>query len=63
MTQPANTYWGNGLLAEAVTNGSVSASRLDDMATRIIASWYRYAKFENPGITPNTAVDARKCHV
>ncbi|KAJ5712943.1 uncharacterized protein N7483_010124 [Penicillium malachiteum] len=34
------TYWGT-LLKEAVKNGSVPLSRLDDMATRIIATWYQ----------------------
>lgn len=32
-------YWGTNL-TDAVENGTVLESRLDDMATRIIASWY-----------------------
>ncbi|KAI0026168.1 glycoside hydrolase family 3 protein [Xylariomycetidae sp. FL0641] len=41
MTMPSgSTYWGDNLV-EAVNNGSVSESRLDDMATRIIATWYK----------------------
>ena len=32
-------FWG-GNLSQAVTNGSVPESRLDDMATRIMAAWY-----------------------
>ncbi|OOQ86351.1 putative beta-glucosidase M [Penicillium brasilianum] len=34
------TFWGNNF-TEAFTNGSVPVSRLDDMATRIIATWYQ----------------------
>ncbi|KAI1141252.1 glycoside hydrolase family 3 protein [Hypoxylon sp. FL0543] len=36
----ASPYWG-GNLTQAVNNGSVPESRLDDMATRIIAGWYK----------------------
>ncbi|KAI0835106.1 glycoside hydrolase family 3 protein [Hypoxylon sp. FL0890] len=36
----ASPYWGSKLI-QAVNNGSVSESRLDDMATRIIAGWYK----------------------
>lgn len=34
------TYWGSNLV-QAVNNGSVPEVRLDDMATRIIAAWYK----------------------
>ncbi|EPS27960.1 putative beta-glucosidase [Penicillium oxalicum 114-2] len=34
------TFWGNNF-TEAFTNGSVPMTRLDDMATRIIATWYQ----------------------
>lgn len=47
-----STYWGDELVL-AVSNGSVSAARLDDMATRIIAAWYQMGQdsddFESPG--------------
>ncbi|CAK7568547.1 MAG: hypothetical protein SEPTF4163_006541 [Sporothrix epigloea] len=33
-------YWENGLLLEAVKNGSVEAGRIDDMATRLLAAFY-----------------------
>lgn len=36
---PGSIFWGPNLV-EAVTNGSVPQSRLDDMATRILAAWY-----------------------
>jgi beta-glucosidase len=35
-----NILWGNNLLGNAVQNSQVSQSRLDDMVTRILASWY-----------------------
>ncbi|KAL2826289.1 glycoside hydrolase superfamily [Aspergillus cavernicola] len=36
---PGSIYWGDNLAA-AITNGSVAQERLDDMVTRILASWY-----------------------
>lgn len=33
------SFWG-GNLTMAVNNGSVAASRLEDMATRVLAGWY-----------------------
>lgn len=36
---PGSIFWGPHLL-EAVNNGSVPHSRLDDMVTRILAAWY-----------------------
>ncbi|OAA65469.1 beta-glucosidase [Niveomyces insectorum RCEF 264] len=32
-------YWADGLLRDAVANGSVAVARLDDMATRLLAAW------------------------
>ncbi|KAI5369394.1 putative glycoside hydrolase, family 3, glycoside hydrolase family 3 domain, immunoglobulin [Septoria linicola] len=49
MVMPSDIYWGNDTLAEAVSNGTVNSTRLDDMATRILASWYRFAEIEEPG--------------
>ncbi|KAJ5814634.1 hypothetical protein N7474_006411 [Penicillium riverlandense] len=47
------SFWGNSL-TEAITNGSVPVSRLDDMATRIIAAWYKMGQddssYPKPGI-------------
>ncbi|KAJ6095221.1 hypothetical protein N7486_005967 [Penicillium sp. IBT 16267x] len=66
MAMPSSSYWDNGTLALAVSNGSLPQSRLDDMATRILASWYKYAELEDPGhgmpvslLEPHTLVDAR----
>ncbi|TPX17584.1 uncharacterized protein E0L32_012118 [Thyridium curvatum] len=60
--------WGDKL-AEAVKNGTVPESRLTDMATRIIAAWYRLgqdADFPDPGVgmppdlsKPHQIVDGR----
>ncbi|KAI1841675.1 hypothetical protein JX266_012140 [Neoarthrinium moseri] len=37
----ASPFWGDNL-TEAVNNGSVPESRVDDMATRVIASWFQF---------------------
>ncbi|WPH04783.1 glycoside hydrolase family 3 protein [Acrodontium crateriforme] len=55
----SSRYWDDNNLAKAVSNGSMTSSRLDDMAIRLLSSWYRFAEFETPGLTPNQAVDAR----
>ncbi|CDK28769.1 unnamed protein product [Kuraishia capsulata CBS 1993] len=49
MAMPSSSYWESGHLVEAVNNGSVSQDRLDDMATRVIAAWYKYARLDDPG--------------
>ncbi|OIW32664.1 glycoside hydrolase family 3 protein [Coniochaeta ligniaria NRRL 30616] len=46
------SFWGSNLTM-AVNNGSVPESRIDDMATRIIATWYQFGQdktFTSPGI-------------
>lgn len=50
LVMPLDVYWGNNTLANAVQNGSMEASRLDDMATRILAAWYKYSTVESPGM-------------
>ncbi|KAJ9266118.1 CAZyme family GH3 [Paecilomyces variotii] len=66
MAMPSSTYWENGNLSLAVQNGSLAQSRLDDMVTRIVATWYKYAEFEEPGrgipvdlLAPHAITDAR----
>ncbi|OQE28763.1 hypothetical protein PENSTE_c003G07226 [Penicillium steckii] len=52
MVMPSSEMWGDNLTI-AIKNGSMEASRLDDMATRIIATWYQLKQTEgipNPGI-------------
>lgn len=39
IVMPDNGFWGQNL-TDAVNNGSVSVDRINDMATRILASWY-----------------------
>ncbi|KAJ5985542.1 hypothetical protein N7499_008174 [Penicillium canescens] len=68
MVMPDTTYWGNNLTT-AINNGSVPESRLNDMATRILAAWYylgQDSSISEPGagmpysvITPHKRVDAR----
>lgn len=50
MSMPGDTAFGNGLsywggnLTLAVINGSIPEWRLDDMATRIVAAWYKVGR-------------------
>lgn len=41
-------YW-TGNLTKAVTNGTLAQTRLDDMATRIVATWYKFGNLSLPG--------------
>ncbi|KAK3685401.1 glycosyl hydrolase family 3 N terminal domain-containing protein [Podospora appendiculata] len=62
MAMPSDDLWGSHL-ADAVKNGSVPESRLDDMATRIVAAWYQLGQdkgFPMPGI--GMAADLTKPH-
>ncbi|KAJ0119340.1 hypothetical protein J7T55_013578 [Diaporthe amygdali] len=64
----AGVYWGPKL-KQAVTNGSLAESRIDDQVTRLLASWYQLGQdqgFPTPGVgipqnlaEPHTIVDAR----
>ncbi|KUI74295.1 putative beta-glucosidase M [Cytospora mali] len=64
----AGDFWGPHL-KHAVNNGSVAEARLDDMITRLIASWYQLGQdqgFPSPGVgipqdltAPHTIIDAR----
>ena len=66
MVMPSSAYWMDGNLTLMVSNGSLPESRLDDMLTRILASWHRYAQIEEPGfgmpidlLAPHELVDVR----
>ncbi|PNS16199.1 Beta-glucosidase 1 [Sphaceloma murrayae] len=59
MVMPSSQFLNPDSLSGAVANGSVSASRLDDMATRILAAWFRFARIEAPGQDRYKTVDAR----
>lgn len=55
-------FWGDHLV-EAVKNQSVPASRLDDMVTRVLASWYHLGQddgFPTPGV--GMPKDLRETH-
>ncbi|KAL3423481.1 cel3e secreted beta-glucosidase [Phlyctema vagabunda] len=70
MAMPSGlTFWG-GNLTQAVNNGSVTEARINDMATRVIASWYHLGQdssdYPSQGVglpatlsTPHERVDAR----
>lgn len=49
-------FWGTNL-SLAVTNGSFSQERLDDMATRIVAVWNKFGSIPNPGHGDPPTVD------
>ncbi|BCR91138.1 beta-glucosidase [Aspergillus chevalieri] len=52
MAMPYSDFW-NSNLTDAIANGTMEASRLDDMATRIIATWYHLGQdtyFPDPGV-------------
>ncbi|CAG8051941.1 unnamed protein product [Penicillium salamii] len=64
VVMPSSSYW-NGNLTTAISNGTMEASRLDDMITRLMATWYyldQDSAFPNPGIgmpsSVNTAHEA-----
>ncbi|KAJ5288727.1 putative beta-glucosidase M [Penicillium angulare] len=60
MIMPDTTLWGDNLTI-AITNGTMEASRLDDMATRIIATWYQLKQdsgIPHPGIGMPTDITA-----
>ncbi|KAL7938922.1 glycoside hydrolase family 3 protein [Trichoderma chlorosporum] len=64
----ASGFWGD-LLVEAVKNGTLPESRVTDMATRVIATWYQFNQdtgFPKPGVgmpsnvlDPHEVVDGR----
>lgn len=51
MTMPyGSTFWGSQLV-EAVRNGTVPESQVEDMVTRILAAWY-YSHQDDPSVPP-----------
>ncbi|KAI7136633.1 putative beta-glucosidase, partial [Hortaea werneckii] len=59
MVMPSSSFLTPESLAEAVNNGSVSAERLTDQATRILAAWYRFAELEEPGLNQHEDTNAQ----
>lgn len=58
VVMPNAGYWGKNL-TDAVTNGSVSTDRLDDMATRVLAAWY-YADQQHSYPSPSIYTSTQK---
>ncbi|CAM0139091.1 unnamed protein product [Umbelopsis sp. WA50703] len=58
-----DAYWGSDLVL-AVKNGDVSEARLDDLATRILATWYKFGQDQNyPAVAvTNDTVDVQSNH-
>ena len=44
MAMPDSSYWDKGQLVDDVHSGEANKSRLVDMATRIIATWYQFGQ-------------------
>ncbi|KAJ5926537.1 Glycoside hydrolase superfamily [Penicillium verrucosum] len=52
VVMPSSSYW-NSNLTTAISNGTMEASRLDDMITRLMATWYyldQDSAFPKPGV-------------
>jgi beta-glucosidase len=58
MVMPAAPYWTDGNLTQMVNNGSVPMARLDDMATRIIAPWFKIGSQSEGGERPGFGIPA-----
>ncbi|KZV84023.1 glycoside hydrolase family 3 protein [Exidia glandulosa HHB12029] len=58
---PVNSYFGS-TLASAVTNGTVPASQLDAMVTRILAGWYLLNQDNGQFTGPQYTKDVRADH-
>ncbi|KAJ5886665.1 uncharacterized protein N7473_009339 [Penicillium subrubescens] len=63
VVMPRSTTW-NSNLTTAIANGTMKASRLDDMITRVMATWYYLGQdtvFTNPGVgMPSSASAAHQ---
>lgn len=58
------TYWASEL-SKSVINGSVPIDRLNDMATRVVATWYQLGQDSNyppPNFSANTDAETGPCH-
>ncbi|KAK4542052.1 hypothetical protein LTR36_007083 [Oleoguttula mirabilis] len=57
MAMPTTTYWNERQLEQAVNSGALNKTRLVDMATRIVATWYQLGQDESlalgAGLPPN----------
>ena len=65
MAMPSSLkMWAGGILSDAVSNGSLPQSRLDDMATRILAAWYQLGQNSSsyPSLGAGMPFDLTKRH-
>lgn len=44
MAMPTSNYWSQRQLEDAVNSNALNKTRLEDMATRIIATWYQFSQ-------------------
>ena len=44
MAMPTSSYWDRGQLVDSVNEGTLNRTRLEDMATRIIATWLQFGQ-------------------
>ena len=63
MAMPDSKYWGGNRLANMVDDG-LNRTRLEDMATRIVATWYQFGqdKPDLPKLGVGMPVDVTKPH-
>lgn len=64
LAMPTSDYWDEDKLANAVNDGSLNKTRLVDMATRIIATWYQLGQDspDMPELGVGMAPDLLKPH-
>ena len=65
MAMPDSPYWDKGQLVDAVKDGDLNKTRLVDMATRIVATWYQAGQnsTEFPELGVGLPPDLLKPHV
>jgi beta-glucosidase len=64
MAMPISTYWDNNQLVDHVNSGAVNKTRLIDMATRIVATWYQFGQdgSDYPQLGVGLAPDLQRPH-
>jgi beta-glucosidase-like glycosyl hydrolase len=58
------SYWASAL-SESILNGTIPMERLNDMATRIVATWYQMGQDQDyppPNFSVNTAAPTGPCY-
>lgn len=59
MVMPLSSFLNVSSFAQAARQNSSVQDRLNDQVLRILASWYRFAKFDAPGVANYLALDVR----